>query len=329
MSIFKRGETWYIHIETQHHKIRRSAKTTSRKKALELHDKIRAELWDQERLGVKPKYKFEDAALRWLDEKENKKSIAGDVAKIEFFNAHLAGQYLDDITRDQISALLLPLKTQATRNRYVALLRAMYRRARDVWEWIERVPAFQTYTEANKRMQYLTPDQVNLLLNALPKPHRPVVILAVSTGLRRSNIYGMKWDQVDLVKRMAWIHADQAKSGRAIPVPLNDDAFSAIKTQLGLDPVSVFPISPINWKTWQAALVRAGLSPAIRFHDLRHTFASWHAMAGTPMHAIQELGGWRSPAMLQRYAHLSQDHLTEQAKNISLNKSEAKLKAVA
>ena len=328
MPIFKRGEVWHLDVSTKYQRIRRTAETTSRQAAQELHDRIAAEAWEQDRLGIKPKRTFNDAALRWLDEKDHKKSIRDDISKIEFFRDHIGSEVLQDITRDQVANLMQNFKTPGTRNRYISLLRAIMRRARDVWDWIDKVPAFQTYVEPTKRVSYLTPEQFTALLNALPPQHRSVAIVAVSTGLRRSNVYGLRWDQVDLDRRMAWIHADQAKAKRAIPVPLNDDAHAAIAGQEGLDSERVFLASPITWKTWQAALKRGGLPETTRFHDLRHTFASWHAMAGTPMHVIQELGGWRSAAMLQRYAHLSQDHLIEQAKNISIG-SKPKLKIVA
>ncbi|QOZ85821.1 hypothetical protein DXT74_14985 [Chromobacterium sp. Rain0013] len=70
------------------------------------------------------------------------------------------------------------------------------------------------------------------------------------------------------------------------------------------------PIVQVNTKAWRAALVRAGIEN-FRWHDLRHTWASWLAQAGTPMHVLQELGGWESPEMVQRYAHLSKEHLAE------------------
>jgi integrase len=69
---------------------------------------------------------------------------------------------------------------------------------------------------------------------------------------------------------------------------------------------------------WKRAVKAAGLPEGFRWHDLRHTFASWHAMAGTPMHILQELGGWSTPSMVQRYAHLSQSHLIEQAQRIAI-----------
>jgi integrase len=68
--------------------------------------------------------------------------------------------------------------------------------------------------------------------------------------------------------------------------------------------------------TWTGACKRAGV-PGFRFHDLRHTWASWHAMAGTPLSVLQELGGWHSHEMVQRYAHLSPEHLANAAERVN------------
>jgi len=62
--------------------------------------------------------------------------------------------------------------------------------------------------------------------------------------------------------------------------------------------------------------MRAGIDD-FRWHDLRHTWASWHVQAGTPLHVLQELGGWETPAMVRRYAHLAPEHLAEHAVRIS------------
>ena len=70
------------------------------------------------------------------------------------------------------------------------------------------------------------------------------------------------------------------------------------------------PVCEVNTKAWKAALRRAGIEH-FRWHDLRHTWASWHVQAGTPLHVLQELGGWESMEMVRRYAHLSSAHLAE------------------
>ncbi len=131
----------------------------------------------------------------------------------------------------------------------------------------------------------------------------------------------MEWSQVDLVTRRAWIHPEQAKARRAIGVPLSDAAVIVLREQIGRHLVRVFsyrgkPISQVNNVAWHNGLKAAGIE-TFRWHDLRHTWASWHSQAGTPMHVLQELGGWRSPEMVQRYAHLSSDHLAEYVDRMS------------
>ena len=72
------------------------------------------------------------------------------------------------------------------------------------------------------------------------------------------------------------------------------------------------PIRQVSTKAWYAALERAGITD-FRWHDLRHTWASWHVQNGTPLHALQELGGWESSEMVRRYAHFSAEHLAPYA----------------
>jgi integrase len=119
---------------------------------------------------------------------------------------------------------------------------------------------------------------------------------------------------------VAWIHPDQAKARRAIPVPLNRDAALLLRQRLGKHPMYVFGyhgkrITQVSTKAWYAALKNAGIED-FRWHDLRHTWASWHVQAGTPLFALQEMGGWSSAEMVRRYAHLAADHLSPYAEKL-------------
>ncbi len=76
------------------------------------------------------------------------------------------------------------------------------------------------------------------------------------------------------------------------------------------------PIDTANTRAWRRALKEVGIE-SFRWHDLRHTWASWHVQNGTPLHVLQELGGWACFEMVQRYAHLSAEHLAEHAGNVS------------
>lgn len=125
---------------------------------------------------------------------------------------------------------------------------------------------------------------------------------------------------MDLARRVAWIHADQAKARKAIPVSLNAEAILLLRKLEGKHRTHVFsfrgkPVKQLSTKSWYAALARAGIHD-FRWHDLRHTWASWHVQQGTPLYALQELGGWASTEMVQRYARLSAEHLAPFAERL-------------
>jgi Phage integrase family len=112
-----------------------------------------------------------------------------------------------------------------------------------------------------------------------------------------------------------------AKARRAIAVPLSKMAVVIIREQLGKHVTHVFTyqgklVVQVNTKAWRKALQRAGIVD-FRWHDLRHTWASWHVQAGTPLQVLQELGGWESVEMVRRYAHLSSEHLAGYVDSLS------------
>jgi integrase len=149
---------------------------------------------------------------------------------------------------------------------------------------------------------------------ALPVHLSTMARFALATGLREANVTGLQWSQIDLARRVAWIHADQAKNGRSLGIPLNKEAVVLLRKQIGKHPDYVFtyrnrPVKKCNTKAWRKALRKVGISD-FRWHDLRHTWASWHVQNQTPLHALQELGGWSDIRMVQRYAHLAPEHLS-------------------
>lgn len=139
-------------------------------------------------------------------------------------------------------------------------------------------------------------------------------------GLRQRDACLMEWSQVDMGRKTAWVHADQAKARKPIAVPLNAEAMAVLQRQLGQNPTYVFtyqgkPVWQVNTKSWRGAVRRTGLED-FRWHDLRHTWASWHVQAGTPTYVLQEMGAWSTPDMVRRYAHLSAEHLAHHAERI-------------
>jgi integrase len=154
----------------------------------------------------------------------------------------------------------------------------------------------------------------------LPAHLAAMVRFSLATGLRESNVTGLEWNQIDLQRKVCWIHPDQAKAKKAIGIPLNADAIAIIHQQIGQHDRVVFtfkgnPVLKAGGNAWKKALKRASINE-FRWHDLRHTWASWHVQAGTPLNVLQELGGWSDYTMVLRYAHLAPEHLAEHAGRI-------------
>lgn len=221
-----------------------------------------------------------------------------------------------------IEAKLAQGVSNATVNRTLEVIRAILRKCVNDWEWLDRAPKIRMLKEPKRRIRYLTREEARRLIAELPEHLADMAIFSLATGLRQSNVTGLQWSQIDLARRLAWIHPDQAKARKAIPVPLNAAAMHVIQKRMGAHPTHVFSflgrvITQVSTKAWYAALKRAGIEN-FRWHDLRHTWASWHVQEGTPLFVLQELGGWESPEMVRRYAHLSARHLIEHADSLDL-----------
>lgn len=108
----------------------------------------------------------------------------------------------------------------------------------------------------------------------------------MSTGCRANEIFSLTWDKVDESRSLAWVTNDLAKSGKARSIPLSDNALEVIRRREGMHSDLVFSrtgdgkqIKQVDRRAFLAALQQAGIKD-FRFHDLRHTWASWHAQAG-------------------------------------------------
>ncbi|MES2182234.1 MAG: site-specific integrase [Pseudomonadota bacterium] len=273
-------------------------------------------MWQQERLGVKPTHSWREAVVRWLIETSDKVTHLEDKRKLAWMDKYLGNLMLDDITQDvidKIRSVKLNEASKATTNRYLALIRSILIRSRDEWEWIDKVSKIRLFKESNSRERSLTSDQFQALMRELPAHQRETVMFALATGLRQRNVLELEWTEINLELRHAWIKASQSKNRRPIAIPLNDTAMNVLQRQKGKHEIRVFtflgkPLKAANTRAWGLALKRAGITD-FRWHDLRHTWATWQRQAGTPTHELQRLGGWRTGAMVERYAHLAPEHL--------------------
>ena len=249
-----------------------------------------------------------------------------DLTFLRWLDPYLQDKLLTQIDRAMIDKLIAARRAEgvsnATVNRTLQVVRVILRRAVHEWDWLDKTPKFRVLPEPTRRVRWLTEEQAQRLLSQLPEHLEVMARFSLETGLRRANVTGLQWSQVDLARRHVLIHADQAKARKAIPVPLSEAAVEVIRSQLGKHLQYVFTyrgkrVTQVNTKAWRHALERAGIED-FRWHDLRHTWASWHVQAGTPLYALQELGGWESPEMVQKYAHLSSEHLAAYVDRVSL-----------
>jgi integrase len=326
--LYKRSSSkyyWCRFTAPNGQRVQQSTQTVDKRLAQEFLDRLKSESWRVVKLGDKPRYSWKEAVVQWFRESSHKSTLATDKLYLNFADLYLGELHLDQIDRqilERIIADKLATNVQpATVNRMMEVIRAILNKCVKEWEWLDRAPYIRMLKEPKRRIRWITPDQAEALCLALPKHLEAMCRFSLATGLREANVTGLEWQQVDLDRRVAWIHADQSKSGQAIGIPLNNEAVVVLRKQSGLHERYVFTyfgkrVLKANTKAFRNALVEVGIDN-FRWHDLRHTWASWHIQNNTPIHVLQELGGWSDIRMVQRYAHLAPEHLSAYAGNIS------------
>ncbi|MCM2310302.1 MAG: site-specific integrase [Steroidobacteraceae bacterium] len=331
MSIVKRGNVWWIDIRHEGQRIRRSTGITDKRSAQEYHDRVKVELWREANLDEVPAKTWAEAVNRFLDEAEHK-SIWHDAAMLKWLTPQIGEtRNIDTIDQDMIEELIRrrravltckkpPKQTSpATVNRHMEILGKVLRRCVE-WGWLKAAPPVRKLREPNGRVRFLVKDEADALIKALPDPWAACARFTLATGLRERNCTHLEWARVNIPLRSAWVDAEDVKNDVALSIPLNDDAIEILREQAGKHTRWVFPkadgkpIPKASGATWYAALKTAGLDN-FHWHDLRHTWASWHVMGGTPLHALQQLGGWKKIEMVMRYAHLAPSYVAQYAQN--------------
>jgi len=321
MSLYRRKDSpsWWVKlppIRGESKPLQTSTGTADKRQAQQVHDKLAAARWEQERLGLKVRHSWQEAVVRWLLETKHKATHESDKAKLRWLDSYLGGKYLDEIDRtlvDRIKFDREKIASAGTTNRYLALIRSILRRACGEWEWIDRVPKFNLFREAEGRVRSLSPQEFQRLRRELPEHLADMALFSVATGLRQANVKNLEWQYVDIDRMHLWIPGSKHKNGKPHSVPLNEMALSVLRKLRGKHATRVFtfrgePIVQVSTRAWRQALERAGIAD-FRWHDLRHTFATWHRQAGTPTHELQRLGGWKTGAMVERYAHVAPEAL--------------------
>lgn len=307
---------FWMRFKCQGRRVHESTGFADRARAQEAHDRRRLQILEETRLGRKPDRTWDEAAGEWLIQRAGKRSLDKDREILRWLHPYLGGQRLSRIDREMLETIRrakIRATSPSTANRYMALVRAIFRAAWRDWEWTDGVPKIGMSRVTAGRTITLNPEQAAHLIAELPPHLAAMAAFTLETGLRRHNVTHLRWDQIDLERQLLWLSGDRMKGGKPLGIPLSALAARILRQQIGAHPEFVFvfqgkPVYQTSTRAFKMAVQRAGL-PDIRWHDLRHVWASRLAQAGTPMLALQELGGWQSPAMVRRYAHFEVEHL--------------------
>lgn len=330
-----RDGIYYSDFYVAGRRIRRSLETSDYAKAKTAVAVLVERAWKAEKLGVAT-VTFAHAAAEYissLDMMSNPPATLEEKRSKARWLVEALGisMMVRDVTEDVILDIVKSLRqrgvvfkksrrpiSDTTINRYLAELSVILRFAKSKG-WIKSVPDIKGIGEDNKRTRWLTQQQAAKLLSELPPHLTNLVRFSLATGLRKSNATQLRWNQVNVQQRVCWIHPEDSKSRKAISIPLSDEAMNVLREQAGKHDSWVFPyegsyIANPASGAFRKALVRAGIED-FHWHDLRHTWATWHVQNGTPLGVLQSLGGWSSYEMVLRYAVFAPDHLAQFANN--------------
>jgi integrase len=225
--------------------------------------------------------------------------------------------------KDLVPELSNEYRSPASINRYLSALSPVFTACVKEWQWLESNPMEKVSKgkESRGRVRFLSDVERKLLLEACEQAKETpelkiIVLLAITTGARRSEISGLYWKQVDLTRRV--IVLEDTKNGERRALPLAGPALSTLREwydrrTLCTSDALVFPgrlnsSKPLDFeRAWRTALKRAELED-FRFHDLRHSTASYLAMNGASLAEIAEVLGHKTLQMVKRYSHLSHEH---------------------
>jgi integrase len=316
-----RGD-WYIRYTDQHGQLHKE-RVGPRALAIELYRKRKTEIREG-RFFPKPIPKrvvlFDEIAKEFLVySREHKRSAENDEARMRRLLGSLGGRPVSDINSHDVEQLGVELRrdlSPASVNRHLALLKVTFNRAMKAEPAkAERNPVrgVKLLKENKARVRVLTDTEEERLLAALPLCYRPLVIVALHTGMRRGELANLRWQDVDFHTRTLVVR--ESKSGEGRRMPMNRVVAATLRTLRrerqafgGLVFTSPEGRFLHNFGRAWAKAVRAAEITDLRFRDLRHTAASRLVMAGVDLYTVKEILGHKTLVMTQRYAHLSPEH---------------------
>jgi integrase len=323
MGLYKRGSVWWMSFIDPNtgEQERISTETDDLDLAKRIFDSQKGKIADGkwfERLPGED-YTFKQLIEKYLEDYARRNKAANSYKRdfssskrlIPFFGSYR----VTDVNPKMISAYKTYRRKKdaapRTVNIELTLMSHAYEIAIREWEWVKDNPVKRVTKERVRNFieRWLTHEDEEKLLKVSPAWLQDIIVFAVNTGLRQSEILDLKWSQIDLTRRTLTI-LEQKNQG-VDTLPLNRTTLQLL-SKLAKDPGMrgyVFPSENGTrmdnrnlLRAFYKALKRAGIQ-SFRFHDLRHTFATRLVQAGVDLYSVQKLGRWRNASMIMRYAH--------------------------
>lgn len=336
-SVYKRGGVWWVRFRLNGVHVRRSARTSKKAEAQAyLHRLLEEQAKSAQ--GDRPRHLLTTAMDRYFEEA----TLKPGTLKTYRYNSRVVGRllghlHLDEVDRRALAEFVATRKrtgvTDATIRRELAFIGSVFSMA-DRWGWADTSPVTllnkKALKESRPRTRFLAREEFGRLHAAASPDLKPILVLAVETGMRKEELLGLTLSSIDLRRRE--IHLQNTKTSSPRRVPLSSKAVETIQSLLEQRhrPRSSYLFCKSDGtrignpkKGFAGACARAQIAD-FRFHDLRHTFASWWVQEGGDLYRLSRILGHATLRMSARYGHLRTDDLHQELERVARRRSQAR-----
>jgi integrase len=328
MRTYQRGKYWYIDYSRKGRRVRKKVGTSKKMAGLALKE-IELKIAKGEFLGVvEPKKvifdKLCEEYLKYSRVNKTKGSYLRDITSLKALSEKFKGRMVSEISAwdlEQYKNLRIKKLSPASVNRELSCVKHMFNKAIE-WGYLanNQLQSIKLFKEPPGRIRYLTEDEIDKLINCCSENTKNIVLFALNTGMRRGEIFNLKWSDVDFKQKCIIVRQSKNNENRVIPM---NSIVVLLLSNLRKKALSVYIFEGKIGKLttiktgFNNAVRRAGIKD-LRFHDLRHTFASRLIMNGVDVRTVQQLLGHKDIRMTMRYSHLSDGHLKDAVRRLEV-----------
>jgi integrase len=322
MGLYMRGQVWWMTFVYQGRQMRKSTETTSKTLAKKIFDKVKGQIaegkWFESLPGKDTT--FAEMMDKYFEEfsmlEKMPSSIKRDRSIIKNLKAVFGKKYVVDIQTKDVNAYKTKRRkvdkvSKRTVNYELIVMGHAYNLAINEWQWVRVNPVknVKKFKVKNKIERWLSPEEEASLMKVCAGWLKDIIVFAIHTGFRQSEILDLQWGQIDFQRKTITI--SEQKNGGVDTLPLSKTALALLTRRRAASDGSacVFPDenglrmpNQLIQRVFRGAVKAAGVVK-FRFHDLRHTFATRLVQSGVDLYTVAHLGRWKTIEMVKRYAH--------------------------